>query len=360
MKIAYIACISQDNLGVQKKIQRQIEHWRRAGHEVQCFFMAPHDSKPPPRYSLWKRCNLLNPTLALLLSVRAYQPDCIYMREDTLPVSRFLRFLFWRKKIILEINSNYDTEGRLDYASSFKAKRNFWINYAINHFFYHRIAGIVSVSHELLQLPHFLRCKEKIVIPNTIDIDSVTIQKCHNATLPVGLIFLGSPNQPWHGVDKIIQLARNLGDDFLIHLVGPQEKDIAVFNPPSNVIAHGYRTDYTDILRKCHIAIGTLALHRNNMKEASPLKVREYLAGGLPVIIAYDDSAFISLAQLPDFILRLKNSEDCIKEHDTIEKIRQFCLKNCTRVVSHNDIREFIDSRYFEEKRLAFIRNRVQ
>lgn len=360
MKIAYIACDSQDNLGVRKKIQRQIAHWRQAGHEVQCFFIVPHDAAPSSRYSLWKRCNLLNPTLALLLSMKKYQPDCIYMREDTLPVSRFLRYLFWRKKIVLEINSNYDTEGRLNYTSSFKAKRNFWINYAINHFFYYRIAGIVSVSHELLQLPHFLYCKHKIFIPNTIDIDSVTIQKCHNATLPIGLLFLGSPNQSWHGIDKIIHLARSLGDDFLIHLVGPQEKDIAVFNPPSNIIAYGYRTDYADILRKCHIAIGTLALHRKNMKEASPLKVREYLAGGFPVIIAYDDSAFLGLSQLPDFILKLKNSEDCITTPETIDRIRKFCLKNCTRVVSHNDTREFIDSKYFEEKRLNFIRNCVQ
>ena len=360
MKIAYIARISPDNRGVLKKIFQQIKQWKRMGHDVLPFFIASASIDDVPIYQLWKHGNLINPTLRMLLDVKSYQPDCIYMREDTLPISRLLRFLFWRKKIILEINSNYDTEGRLDYTSSFTAKRNFWINYAINHFFYHRVAGIVSVSHELLQLPHFLRCKEKIVIPNTIDIDSVTIQKCHSATLPVGLLFLGSANQAWHGVDKIIQLARNLGDDFFIHLVGPQEKDITALNPPPNVIAYGYRTEYTDILRKCHIAIGTLALHRKKMKEASPLKVREYLASGFPVIIAYDDSAFISLEQLPDFILKLKNSEDCIKKYNTIEEVRSFCLKNCTRIVSHNDIREFIDSIYFEEKRLTFIRNCIQ
>lgn len=360
MKIAYLACISQDNLGVQKKIQRQIEHWRRAGHEVQCFFMVPHGSKLPSRYALWKRCNLLNPTLALLLSVRAYRPDCIYMREDTLPVSRFLRFLFWRKKIILEINSNYDTEGKLDYAFSFKAKRNFWINYAINHFFYHRIAGIVSVSYELLQLPLFLRHKQKIVIPNTIDVDRVTIQKCHNVTLPIGLVFIGSPNQPWHGIDKIIQLARRLGDDFHIHLVGPQEKDIAIFNPPSNVIAYGYLTDYADVLYKSHIAIGTLALHRKEMNEASPLKVREYLACGFPIIIGYEDSAFKNVPQLPDFVLSLPNTEDSIESQESIEKIRIFCLKNFDRIISHNEVKDFIDSNIFEKKRISFIKECVK
>ena len=360
MKIAYLACISQDNLGVQKKIQRQIEHWRRAGHEVQCFFMVPHGSKLPSRYALWKRCNLLNPTLALLLSVKAYQPDCIYMREDTLPVSRFLRFLFWRRKIILEINSNYDTEGKLDYAFSFKANRNFLINYAINHFFYHLIAGIVSVSYELLELPHFLRCKHKIVIPNTIDIDSVPMQKCHNITLPIGLVFIGSPNQSWHGLDKIIQLARKLGDDFLIHLVGPQEKDIADFNPPSNVIAYGYRTDYTDILRKCHIAIGTLALHRKKMDEASPLKTREYLACGFPIIIAYEDSSFKNLPQPPDFLLSVPNTENNIISSESIERIRIFCLKNRDRVVSHSEIQHLIDSNIFEKKRIKFMEECVQ
>ena len=186
------------------------------------------------------------------------------------------------------------------------------------------------------------------------------MQKCHNITLPIGLVFIGSPNQSWHGLDKIIQLARKLGDDFLIHLVGPQEKDIADFNPPSNVIAYGYRTDYTDILRKCHIAIGTLALHRKKMDEASPLKTREYLACGFPIIIAYEDSSFKNLPQPPDFLLSVPNTENNIISSESIERIRIFCLKNRDRVVSHSEIQHLIDSNIFEKKRIKFMEECVQ
>ncbi|MNZ78728.1 hypothetical protein D3C78_973150 [compost metagenome] len=52
------------------------------------------------------------------------------------------------------------------------------------------------------------------------------------------------------------------------------------------------------------MAIGPLALYRRGMKEASPLKVREYLAYGLPVINGYVDTDFKE--EVP-FILRIPN-----------------------------------------------------
>lgn len=51
-------------------------------------------------------------------------------------------------------------------------------------------------------------------------------------------------------------------------------------------------------MRNCQVCIGTLALHRKNMTEASPLKTREYLAHGFPVIIGYKDTAFYNQNQI--------------------------------------------------------------
>ena len=61
------------------------------------------------------------------------------------------------------------------------------------------------------------------------------------------------------------------------------------------------------------VAIGTLSLHTKQMEEACPLKVREYLAWGLPVIIGYKDTEFPA----PDtaFLLQLPNNPTNVHDH---------------------------------------------
>jgi hypothetical protein len=41
-----------------------------------------------------------------------------------------------------------------------------------------------------------------------------------------------------------------------------------------------------------HIAIGSLGIHRNGMKQASALKVREYCSRGIPFMISNNDPDF--------------------------------------------------------------------
>jgi hypothetical protein len=54
---------------------------------------------------------------------------------------------------------------------------------------------------------------------------------------------------------------------------------------------HGvlYGSDLDEVLADCHLAIGSLALHRKVLKEACALKVREYTARGLPFVMSHDD-----------------------------------------------------------------------
>ncbi|MCX7867577.1 MAG: hypothetical protein N2438_10690, partial [Limisphaera sp.] len=73
---------------------------------------------------------------------------------------------------------------------------------------------------------------------------------------------------------------------------------------PRNVEVHSSlnRLDYERLLSRADAGIGSLALHRLGLTEACPLKTREYLAYGLPVIIGYKDSDFPSGAP---FVLQL-------------------------------------------------------
>ena len=111
--------------------------------------------------------------------------------------------------------------------------------------------------------------------------------------------------------------------------------------------------DYVKILEKCHICIGTLALHINNMIEACPLKVREYLAHGFPVIIGYKDTAFLN--NTSDFILELDFSNDEVAEHH-IQKIKEFVESKKNRIVKKEEL-STTDIYSLEEKKINFIKN---
>ena len=88
-----------------------------------------------------------------------------------------------------------------------------------------------------------------------------------------------------------MDLAHNF-DMWSFDIIGYSSSDF--MDIPNNVTFHGILTsdDYKKILSESDVAIGSLSLHINNMNEACTLKVREYLAFGIPTIIGYKDSDF--------------------------------------------------------------------
>ena len=101
-----------------------------------------------------------------------------------------------------------------------------------------------------------------------------------------------------------------------------------------------------ELYKKMDIAIGTLALHRKKMEEASPLKVREYVAYGLPVIIGYID---IDLNN-EEFILNIGNYEENVVE--SIDAIVKFIESWKNKVIDLDISR--IDMNKKEKQRLKF------
>ena len=97
------------------------------------------------------------------------------------------------------------------------------------------------------------------------------------------------------------------------------------------------------------VALGSLALHRNKMEETSSLKVREYLAYGLPVILAGRDSDFRT--EVP-FILRLPNCEGSLTPY--VELVRSFGASWIGRRVPRPDVAH-IGVGAKESGRLAFL-----
>ena len=104
-----------------------------------------------------------------------------------------------------------------------------------------------------------------------------------------------------------------------------------------------------EILGQAHIGIASLALHRKKMQEASPLKLREYLAAGLPSITAYRDTDFPDGAP---FLLELPNTADNIPEN--LQAIDSFVDSQAGHRVPRGSIAH-LGMREKEAARLAFL-----
>ena len=362
MKIAYVAQVHTSSLGVYKKICGQASVWKEQGHKVELFLASQNAPPSQSVFPLWPRFNLCNPRLALLWKLLLFRPEIVYFREEGVSLFLFLLLFFFRSIVFIEINGSTRRESKLT-RNNFSQWRSDKLNIFLQPFIIRAVAGIVSVSHELASFEEFSGAKNTIIAPNSIALKQHSVVKKKDSHSPIKIAFLGSADQAWNGTSIIPDLAEALGTGFEFHIIGPTVEQLFsdTSSAMANVLVYGYLTqqDYLPILSYCHIGIGTLALHRKKQEEASPLKVREYIALGLPVILPYKDTAFIDVC--PDWVLELPNAPSTFEKSETINLIREFCIKNKDRVVTHAESASYIDSYGLEgaklEKLAEVIRN---
>jgi glycosyltransferase involved in cell wall biosynthesis len=190
--------------------------------------------------------------------------------------------------------------------------------------------------------------KPAVVIANGFVVGGA-VERAVNLQPPIRFVFTGSGGLPWHGLDKIYELATLLDRDEF-YIVGPSPLDGAPL--PANVKFCG--TMAPDELSKFYagmdVGISTLALFRKGMDEACPLKSREYLAHGLPVVGCYYDPDM----ENQDFYLRIPNNEDAVRS--SVSLIKSFALGWKARTVDLNVVRNVIGDGTKERKRLDFFR----
>ena len=277
----------------------------------------------------------------LSLDVARWRPDLIYMRQST--VSPSTVGLALGVPTVVELNT-------LDLA---ELRMRSWPRYlyaiATRGLVLRAARGIVVVADEIGRHETVRRLgRPTVTIPNSIDLESSDPMPAPANAEP-RLVFLGAPGLPWHGLDKIRQMALHF-PSWTFDIVGPGPEELK--DAPPNVHLHGLLAsdEYLPILACADVAIGSLALHRKRMQEASPLKVAEYLAYGIPTIIGYTDGRFP-----PDtpFLLRIPNVEgNVVASFDAIEAF-------VNRWRGHRIDRASIsgiDSRQVEQRRLEFMR----
>jgi glycosyltransferase involved in cell wall biosynthesis len=318
MKILYIT--EQDlnnNSGISQKVRSQSEIWRKANHDVTIVnFNSLHGDKDSEKRSI------LPPQITRFLSIwiNGYLLFELTQKEkfDLFYSRSFLWSIYWnligqKTPIIFEINGDIDQE----------LKARSYLTYL-----YHKFSnpmmmlacrGLVCVSHEL-SIKYSLFPIPKKVIANGYPIQEINPAPLYSEE--IRLVFIGN-YRGWYGVDKIISLAKEF-PAWKFHLIGEIPQD----HKYPNIIYHGQlsQDEAKKIIANCDIGISSLALHRIPLSEASPLKSREYLALGRPIIISYDDTDLTG-KNLP-FILNLPNTEKNIELN--LIQIRDFVV-NCKK-----------------------------
>jgi hypothetical protein len=287
--------------------------------------------------------DLLLKAVPLQCKIAAWEPELVFIRYSSYyPLLK--QTILNKFPVITDLNSNYDLEYRQVH-NGFA----YFFHWATKDYFFGNVSGFTTLTNELAGWLGEYN-KPIAVIGDGIDLEEVApLPPAGNGT-PILVCFATKPF-PWIALDKIFFLASKF-PSWRIEIIGLSLDQGNWINVPDNVLFHGFlgKDVYHQILASADVAIGTLGLHRIGLNEMAPLKLREYLAYGLPSITAYRDTDFYEGAP---FILDLPNEEDNILPN--LDRIEEFVMQWKGKRVPRESV-DHIDIVRKEDLRLEFFR----
>jgi glycosyltransferase involved in cell wall biosynthesis len=320
MKLIYsVLFFGKQVSGVQKKILSQVHHLNNLGLPSEIFSLTfAADTSPSLPFvkkiivpdleyqspkGIWakiRRTTIRDSSFKKSIE-SSHSDDIVYTRmlSPSKITSKILKSP--RKcKIVIEYQTIEPNERRLagDYISVLK---DFLYGGDIRKY----CDGIVGVTDQITRYqvsrsgnPH----KPHITIGNGFNVDSVSVRNpVPSKGQTIHLLCVANINR-WHGLDRLIEgLGTYHGPaGVILHIAGdgPElpalKKLIDRLDIAGQVVIHGVTTgkDLDNLFDACHIAIGSLGLHRIGLTESSILKAREYCARGIPYISASADPDF--------------------------------------------------------------------
>lgn len=206
--------------------------------------------------------------------------------------------------------------------------------------------------------------KPAVNILNGIDVDSVPLRKPINEGGVIHILVLASMAR-WHGYDRLLEGLRNYEGQqnspaLVIHFVGSEgdgslskwKELVDRYNLNSIVHFEGskYGDELSDFFNLCDIGVASLGLHRISDNMIYTLKIREYMARGLPFVYAAEDD---SLEERADYYIKVPNDDSPID----IEIIVAFANKNKLDSVGPKKMREYAKTRMTWESQFSTIFN---
>lgn len=198
-----------------------------------------------------------------------------------------------------------------------------------------KAAGLIGVTQEIVDY-ELARAgcpnKPTYVYPNGIVFKELQVEDRRSADVPE-LLFVAN-FAPWHGLDILLKNIAQSKEPFVLHLVGKIPDELMALTQDPRIKVHGHlnQQQIQQLSAQCWVGLSSFALFRNKMKQACPLKVREYLMLGLPVYGDYIDV-------FPDNISFFKSGSDDLRSVVEFAKNARKITKNTISL----EAREYVD-----------------
>lgn len=228
--------------------------------------------------------------------------------------------------------------------------------------------GGICVSYEIEQYEHRRYAPYRTtVIANGAQTSSMPVMQAASFDRVLRVCMIIGSQAVWHGYDRMFEGLKHYSDEectIWIDIIGmekpkdQQESDsgrhrvqwLGVMNQ-EEIARH---------LQQCHLAVGTLALYRKKMKEASPLKVRECLMLGMPMILGYYDTDISADERFNPYIFQVGNSYEPIKWSNVVSFYKGLSQNRNHKQEIAQLAGEVLSMRKKSEGYVAFMRSRYE
>lgn len=365
MKGYFVHFNARDTAGVSNKIDMQIGEFARY-HDIQEIDIRMSNK------SFWRNAMSVLPYVSICWDYtdayrRIENPDFLYIRKvgGDYEHYKFLRYVkerFPNCRVLIEIPTYpYFWEGIKSITGILLVKD--YYNYCCKMRQY--IDRIVTYSEdkEIFGIPT-LRVK------NGIDVQSIHPIDVYSEYSPVKINLIAvAVMRPHHGYERVIEgLYQYYSDkgsrDFHVHMVGDgiergtYEKLIREYKLESHFTFYGMQSgkELHEIYCKADLALSAFGWYKDKVSKSSTLKVREYLAKGLPVISGCREDAFdetngefcevfpnnnspIDFNRIVSFYEKIYRDND---RKRVIENVREFAKNHVDNCVTMKPIMDYI------------------
>lgn len=159
------------------------------------------------------------------------------------------------------------------------------------------------------------------VISNGVDVQNCSLrEKAVFTGVNLKLFMLTGSANNWHGIDRLVKSLENYDGKCRVTLdiIGSiNEEDIkkiqnSTIKDKVNILDIMTQQELDVKLNSYHVGVGTLCAFRKGLSEASPLKTREYLARGFPVLIGYNDTDLMNNDLFSNYFYKVPADESII------------------------------------------------
>jgi len=214
----------------------------------------------------------------------------------------------------------------------FRCVKKYFLEKRYGHLMLKNCKGIIAVTDEInnIELSRINHSIPSITIPNGIGVENIKM----TGFTPfdgknLDIVFITSSLFPWNGLERLLSSMKNYKGNInvTLHIIGAvdQNEFSKILGYFDCVKFHGLKLeeDLDEIMGKMNLAIGTLALFKNNIEEACSLKTREYVARGIPFVLAYKDPDLLNVRPDFKFHLSFENNNSSIDMGDIISFARE-------------------------------------